>query len=173
MQLKEALLHRRSIRRYTTDVVADQLITDIIRAGMYAPSAANKQPWHFIVIRQQKTFEDIVAFHPHARMLLQAQAAILVCSDSKLEHGPGYGVVDCSAAVENMLLYAHGLGLGACWIGIHPREERKKNISELLNLPGHVAPIALISLGYPAETKATPERFEPTRIHYEKWPTGI
>ena len=78
-------------------------------------------------------------------------------------------VIDCSAATENILLAAHGIGLGAVWLGLHPREERKQAIRDLFKLPENIQPLSLISIGYPDEVKETPERFKPERIHYNKW----
>lgn len=169
METLTAIHSRRSIRKYSPADVSDELVKKLIIAGMYAPSASNKRPWHFVVIRNRSTFSSIIEFHPHARMLEGAPAAILVCGDKQLEHGPGYAVVDCSAAVQNVLLAAHDQGLGACWIGIHPREERKSKIAALISLPDHIEPIALISLGYPAETRNQPDRADLSRLHYEHW----
>lgn len=92
-----------------------------------------------------------------------------MCGDENLELSQGYWVVDCSAATQNILLAAHGLGLGAVWLGVHPREERKKDMRRLFNLPQNIQPLSLISIGYPDEQKKTPERFKPERIHYNAW----
>ncbi|HQK38410.1 MAG TPA: nitroreductase family protein, partial [Bacteroidales bacterium] len=86
-----------------------------------------------------------------------------------LAHTPDYVPVDCAAATENILLAAHGLGLGAVWVGIHPREERKKALKELFRLPDHIQPFSVISLGYPAEKVPVPNRFRPDRIHENGW----
>ena len=169
MELREGLITRRSIRKYTGEKVTDEMIMQILEAGMYAPSAVNRQPWHFIIIRSKETFRKIMNIHPYAGMLENADVAILVCGDTKLEHGPGYWVVDCSAATENMLLAIHGLGLGGVWVGIHPREHRKDAMKKLLNLPGHVQPCALIVCGWPAESKPQPQRFKKDKIHWETW----
>lgn len=162
---------RRSIRKYTGEKVPYELINSLLLAGMHAPSAVNKQPWHFVVLDDQKVFEEIIAVHPHAGMLRGASHAILVCGDLKLQHDDGYWIVDCGAVTENILLAAHAQGLGACWIGIHPREVRKEALTRLLDLPAHVVPFALISLGYPAEKKAQADRFTPSKVHYNHWGT--
>jgi nitroreductase len=78
-------------------------------------------------------------------------------------------VVDCSAATQNILLATHGLGLGAVWLGLHPREERKDDIKSIINLPNHIQPLSLISIGIPDEQKQDPERFKLERIHYNTW----
>lgn len=169
MDLFDALYQRRSIRKYTQEVISDTDIEKIIEAGMYAPSAVNKQPWHFIVFRNRKTTESILKVHPNASMLRQSDAGILVCFDKNLQHDEGYGPIDCSAATQNMLLAAHGFGFGACWIGIYPRENRIKSLHKLFDLPEHVVPFAVISVGYPNEVKQKPERYKKDRIHIEKW----
>jgi nitroreductase len=169
MELFEAIYTRRSIRRYSGKEIDENLVNKIIYAGMYAPSAVNKQPWHFIVCSDKNTFGSIMQIHKNALMLAGASKAILVCYDDKLQHDEGYGAVDCAAATQNMLLAAHDLGLGACWIGLYPRKERIKHLKQIFNLPEHVIPFSLISLGYPAESKTTPDRIKPDRIRKEHW----
>jgi nitroreductase len=169
MDVFEALLNRRSIRKYTGEKVSDELLEKIIEAGMYAPSAVNTKPWHYIVFRSASTFDAIIEANSNAGMLKQASAAILICYDEKLQHDNGYGPVDCSAATQNMLLAAHGLGLGACWVGIYPRQNRIDALHNLFNLPEHVVPFAVISIGFPNEARNKPLRFLKDRIHWEKW----
>lgn len=169
METLQAILTRRSIRRYTPHPIAEDQIETIIRAGMYAPSAVNKQPWHFIVFRNVSTIEKIVEVHPNASMLQHAAAGILVCWDDELQHDTGYGPVDCSAATQNMLLAAHSLGIGAVWVGIYPRPQRIEVVHKVFRLPIHIKPFSILSLGYPAEEKPQPDRFMPARIHNETW----
>lgn len=169
MDIIEGIFSRRSIRKYTDKEITDAQVEMIIKTGMYAPSASNQQPWHFIVIKDRKILNKIAEVHPYAKMLTQAQLAISVCGDENLELSKGYWVVDCSAATQNMLLAVHDLGLGAVWLGIHPREERKNEIRKIFSLPDNIQPLSLISIGYPAEEKDIPERFKPERIHYNAW----
>lgn len=166
------LYTRRSIRKYAEKKVPEAAIREMIKAAMYAPSAVNRQPWHFIVVSDRDLLNRIMEIHPHASFLATASHAILVCGDEQLQHDEGYYVVDCGAATQNLLLAAHMLGIGSCWIGVHPREERKKRFSELFGLPAHVHPYALVALGYPQEQKTTPERYRPERIHYNAWPSN-
>jgi len=102
-------------------------------------------------------------------MLKQASVAILVCLDKNLELADGYGIQDCSTATQNILLAAHAKGLGAVWLGIYPREHRVENMRKLLNLPDNITPLSLVSIGYPAEEKPPEDRFDSSRIHYERW----
>lgn len=172
MQLLEALKTRRSIRKYKDKPVSNNLLEQIIEYGMYAPSAVNKQPWHFIIFRNEDTINELINVHPNAAMLKQADSGILICYDKTLEHDKGYGIIDCSAATQNMLLAAHDMGLGACWIGIHPRQQRISALAEAFKLPEHIIPFAVVSVGYSNETKNTPDRLRKERIHYEMWPNA-
>jgi nitroreductase len=169
MNVIELLTSRRSIRKYTDKEVADELIEKLLIAGMYAPSAGNQQPWHFLVIKDKTLLTKITEFHPYAKMLPNASVAILVCADTQLETKIGYWHIDCSAASQNILIAAHGLGLGAVWLGIYPRPERQEGMRELFHLPQNIEPFSLISVGYAAEEKPTPERFKADRVHTNKW----
>lgn len=136
---------------------------------MYAPSAVNMQPWHFVVIDDNSLMEKVMEIHPYARMMQTASHAVVVCGDEQLQHADGYWVVDCGAATQNLLLAAQTLGIGTCWVGLHPKEERKFAFSRLLNLPSHVKPFALVALGYPDEQKPRPERFHAEKVRYNGW----
>jgi nitroreductase len=163
------ILDRRSIRRFTDRRISREQIRSLLTAAMYAPSAVNRQPWHFVVIDDQALMEQIMEVHPHARMLQSASHAIVVCGDEQLQHDDGYWVVDCGAATQNLLLAAHAMKLGACWVGLHPREERKRALSKLLKLPSHVRPFALVALGYPDEQKQRPDRFHAGKVKHNDW----
>ena len=135
---------------------------------MCAPSADNRQPWCFVIIKDRKILNEIPKYHPYAQMLKEAPVAILVCCDSDLQLGE-LGVEDCSAATQNILLAAHAKGLGAVWLGISPAEPRVTLTKKLLNLPEHIIPISLISIGYPAEQKPRQDRYRADRVHYNQW----
>jgi nitroreductase len=102
-------------------------------------------------------------------MLKEAALAILVCGDEKLELSKGYWPVDCAAATQNILLAAHALELGAVWLGVYPRRERQDGIRKIFNLPDHIHPFSVVSVGYPDEQKAVPERYNEERVHWNKW----
>ena len=169
MDALDALLTRRSIRKYDNRELSRELLEELIKYGMFAPSACNKQPWHFIIITDRKILDEIAEFHPNGKMLKDATYAILVCGDEVKAHDKNYWPVDCSAATQNILIAAHAKGLGACWIGIYPREERIANMKMIMNLPEHVHAFSLISLGYPAETPRSAQRFDSSRIHLNTW----
>ena len=167
METLKAILTRRSIRKYTGEPVSEEMIRKMLEAGMAAPSANNQQPWQFVVITDRKLLNAVPKFHEYAQMLKGAPCAILVCGEDPDKHL--YWQQDCAAAVQNILLAAHGLGLGAVWLGIYPREPRVKEMEKLLNLPGTVVPMALISIGHPAEDKPPANRFTEERTHRNQW----
>lgn len=169
MESLNYILDRRSIRRFKEQKVDNLIIKKILTAAMYAPSAVNRQPWHFVVIDDPGMLLKIMEIHPYARMLQTASHAIVVCGDEELQHDDGYWVVDCGAATQNLLLAAFTLGLGTCWVGLQPREERLTAFSRLLTLPYHVKPFAMVALGYPDETKSRPDRFSPEKVKYNGW----
>jgi nitroreductase len=136
---------------------------------MAAPSANNCQPWHFVVLTDHKIMDKIPEFHPYSKMLCEASVAILICVDKKRQSAEGYGIQDCSAATQNILLAAHSKGLGAVWLGIYPREVRVAGMRELLKIPESILPLSLISIGYPAEAKLPANRFNKDWVHYNKW----
>ena len=169
MDTLETIFTRRSIRKYKKQTISEKIVHDLLDAASSAPSAGNQQPWHFIVIDERKLLNVIHTFHPSANMVKEADKAILVCGDLNLEKFKGYWMIDCAAATENLLLAAHSLGLGACWLGIYPREGRVAGMRKLFQLPSHIMPFALVSLGYPGEYKPREDRFNASRIHRNKW----
>lgn len=169
MNVIEAIFTRRSMRKYTGKPLEQGELKLIIKAGFYAPSAHNKQPWHFVVVKDPNMLEKIASEHQYAKMLPQAGCAIIVCGDKKVEGMPGFLIEDCSAAIENMLLAAHGLGLGAVWCGLHPVTKLTKMISGLLGLPAEIIPVGLVVVGHSAEVRDTTERYDEGRVHNEKW----
>jgi len=166
MEAMEAILTRRSIRKYTKQPVSESLVKEILTAAMSAPSANNKQPWQFVVMNQREVLDKVPEFHLHANMIKEAPLAILVCGDLTRQEHKGYLVLDCTAATENLLLAVHAKELGAVWLGIYPREERISGIKKLLALPDDIMPIALLVIGYPAEQKPAENRYKDNVICY-------
>lgn len=152
---------RRSIRAYTRDPVGDEAVQKLLEAAMAAPSAAACDPWRFIVVRNRDTLSQLTAALPYGQMLGSAALGIIVCGDLAAAHDKqiSYLLQDCSAAIENLLLCAHILGLGACWLGVHPREQRVASLQQILKLEGSVIPVACIAVGHPAEAKEPRTRF--------------
>jgi nitroreductase len=171
MDTLEAIHTRRSIREYQDKPVPDELVTEMLKAAMAAPSARNQQSWEFVIVTDKEIREKIPTVCPFAQMIVHAPLAILVCGNLEIETSQGYWVIDCAAATQNMLLAAHALGLGAVWTGVYPREERMDGLTELLNLPEYILPHSLVVIGYPAEQPEHPDRFQPEKIHYNGWET--
>lgn len=168
LEALDAILTRRSIRRYTGEPVPTTAIEEILAAAMNAPSSKNLRPWHFLVITDRRILREVPSFHPHAKMVPDAPAAILVCGDlARDEHG--FWVQDCSAATQNILLSAHAKGLGAVWLGVYPLAERVAGFRRLLGLPETVVPLSLVPIGFPAVKKPREDRFDRSRIHGDRW----
>ncbi|MEA2012811.1 MAG: nitroreductase family protein [Verrucomicrobiota bacterium] len=165
------LFSRRSIRKYTNQKISEQTIRDILDAAMAAPSAVATDPWRFIVIRKKKTLQKIADVLPNGTMIADADVGIIICGDINAAHTQelSYMLQDCSAAIENILLAVSQLGLGACWLGVHPRTDRIKNIKEIFSLPEEVIPISAIAIGYPAEEKEPRTRYDKNKVYFEEW----
>ena len=164
------ILARRSIREYTKQLISEDQIDLLLRAAMAAPSARDEQPWHFIVITEREVLDRLAERHPSTSILKSASLAIAVCGDLNLVTGLAeYWVQDCSAATMNILLAATGMGLGACWLGVHPRAERVEAVREVLLLPDNVTPLNLITIGYPAQAKPSRSQYKPERVHRNRW----
>mgnify|MGYP000843923739 CR=1 FL=1 len=169
MDVFEAIFTRRSIRKFTGEPVSADELHTILRAGSYAPSAHNYQPWHFLVVQDAAVLADLTEELPHSKMLAAAGCGIIVCGDSQRQWIPGFLMEDCAAAAENMLLAAHGLGLGAVWCGLYPDVKSADLVSNRLSLPQGILPVALIALGHPTESRTVAERYNPEKVHFEHW----
>lgn len=163
------ILTRTSIREYQDKAVEKDKVETLLRAGMAAPSAVNRQPWHFIVLTDKKMLAAIADITPNAAMAEKAPLAIVVCGDmTKALVGGGreFWVQDASAATENILLAAHALGLGAVWTGTYPSKDRSAKVAELLKMPDTLIPLNTIVIGYPAENPAPKDKWNPQNISY-------
>jgi nitroreductase len=162
---------RRSVRAYAPGQVSDETVRTLLEAAMAAPSAVAKDPWRFVVVRNKDTLNRIADALPNGKMLPQAAVGIVVCGDLEAAHDRqlSYLLQDCSAAIENLLLCVHALGLGACWLGVHPRQDRMKLLSHLLGLPSSVLPVCCLAIGRPGEVKQPRTRYNPAYVHFEKW----
>ncbi len=173
MECLKYIYTRRSVRGYREEEVGDDEIEMILKAAMQAPSAKNEQPWHFIVVKSRENLRKLAELHPYGKMLEKAGAAIVVCGDEKLCQYPfDMWVQDCSAATQNILIAARMLGIGSCWLGVYPREDRMKPLAEFLDLPENVKVFCIVSLGYPKSDDdfyEAKDRFKPERVHREKW----
>ena len=160
---------RRSIRRYTNEPVTDEELRTLLEAAFCAPSACNFRPCDFVTVRSQRTREKLAKASQFAKMLPQAPLCLVVCGDTKKQPVRELLVNDASAAVENILLAAHAVGLGAVWLGVHIGEGWYGALCEELRLPENVLPLAGIAIGHPDEQRDAPERYVESRVHAEQW----
>lgn len=160
---------RTSIRDYEARPVEKEKVEKMLRAAMAAPTAMNKQPWHFVVVDQRNVLDALAGTNPYAKMLKKAPLAIVVCGNTdKMIEGGGrdFWIQDASAATENLLLAAHAMGLGAVWTGAYPSEERCISISKVLSLSDNLVPLNMIVLGYPAEHPQPKQKFKEENVSY-------
>ncbi len=169
MEIMEAILTRRSIRKYTGEPVTETEIRQIIRAGSHAPSAHNRQPWHFVVLQDPDMLRQISEAHPYGKMIPQAGTVLIVCGDTERQSEVGFLTEDCAAAIENMLLAARGMGLGTVWCGLHPVPQLVGAMRGLLTLPESIVPIGLVVVGHGDEERAVRDRYDEQKVHWGKW----
>lgn len=162
------ILARTSIRSYQDRPVEQDKIEKMLRAGMAAPSAVDKRPWHFIVVTDRQILEGLAEANPNAGMAARAPLAIVVCGDKSkaLTRVPDYWVQDVAAATENILLAAQGMGLGAVWTGTYPVTDRVEKVAKVLNLPEHIVPFCTIVIGYPEMYQAPKDKWDEGNISY-------
>ena len=160
---------RRSVRKFLPQPVEEEKIEKMLRAGMAAPSAGNQQPWEFYVVRDKKILQDLSHCSLYAGCAAKAPAAIVVCSRDDNMRFHAFANLDLSACVENILLEAVCLGLGAVWLGVAPYASRELNVRRAIGIPKGLTAFAVIPVGYAADTveeRAKEDRFDPERIHY-------
>lgn len=170
----ECIMTRYSLRSYSPQKVNDSITEKILRAGMAAPTAVNKQPWEMVVITDWELKDSLANLSRGTSMMKDAPLIISVCANTnRFLKGDtpqgGYWVQDCSAATENMLLAAHALGLGGVWCGVFPVQERVERVRALLNLPDTLIPLNVIAFGYPAGPGSVKEKWAPGRVHYNRF----
>lgn len=167
------VIHQRtSIRKYQTRPVTQEQLETLVKAGMAAPSAMNKQPWQFIIVEDKEILQALGKDIQTSKMVQQAPAAIIVCGDMQ-KTGEGwlqqYWIQDCSAASQNILLAITDMGLGGVWTSIYPAPERMKIVGNILNLPEHIIPLNIIPIGYPAESQSAKDKWDTKKVHRNKF----
>lgn len=165
------LFERRSIRRYTGESISKAQLLMISEAGLAAPSASNRRPWHITIITNREELNKLAESNPYGKMLTKAAAAFVVSGDkNRMYEGEAqeFWIQDCSAVTQNILLAAHGLGYGAVWIGQHPLQDRKKAAREILSLPQHLEPLSLIAIGIPDESKEARTQWEASQVTWRE-----
>ena len=152
-------------------MVSEDEIETMLQAAMAAPSASNRKPWHFVVVREPKTLQHLAGSHPYAKMLPAASVCIVPCGEpgASIPGRNDYWIQDLAAATENILLAATGLGLGAVWCGVYPVPERVAAARTILGLPEDIVPFAYVAIGHPAEQKKPRTQYDPARVHRDHW----
>jgi nitroreductase len=165
------LFSRRSIRKFADGTITDEQVELLLQAAMAAPSAGNRKPWHFVVVRDPATRRKIAASHPYAQMAIDAPVVIVPCGQPELSFAdrPAFWVQDLSAATENLLLAAVALGLGAVWCGVFPNQERVIEARAILGIPEDVIPLCYVPVGVPGEDKEPRTQYDAGRVHRETW----
>ncbi len=170
MDLMETIKTRRSIRRFKSANISDRVIDSLIDAARHAPSAGDTQPWEFVVVRDKAVKERLAETHAFSDFVTGAPVCIVVLSNEKIS--PNYFAIDVACAIENLLLAAHGRGLGACWVAVYdplnPNFER--HVRSVLNVPSYLRVIAMVPIGHPDE-KVEPRKLRALDkiVHYEKY----
>jgi nitroreductase len=173
MDILKAIFDRRSVRKYTGAKVKREKLEMLVKAGMAAPTSRDTRHFRFIIVDEPEMIDELVQGLPYAKMLATARHAIIVVSDLSIAYGgleTGYWLQDCSAAAENILIAAQASGLGACWTGVHPREERVEFLKELFNLPENIRPLCVIAVGIPTGEDNKPrDKFNPEHLFWNEW----
>jgi nitroreductase len=161
------IFSRRSIRKFTGEPIGDDDVKSLLEAGAAAPSANDTKCWRFVAVTDPDMRKTLADIHPHGKMQAEAGCSIAVCADPT--SSPGYWEQDCSAATENILLAANALGLGAVWLGVHPKLDRKTQLAKALGIPAGIELFCLIAIGHPAEEKEARTQLSAEMDHRDKW----
>ena len=162
----ENIAERKSVRKYLNKSVEEDKIDAMVKAGMAAPSGMDRRPWEFVVVTDREALDSMAAKLPYAKMLTNAPLAIVVCGDTTRS---SYWYLDCSAATQNVLLAAEALGLGAVWTAAYPYEDRIDVVRQNTGLPENIVPLCVIPIGYPDGPQKAKDKFDPQRVHRNKY----
>ncbi|MDR2010501.1 MAG: nitroreductase family protein [Bacteroidales bacterium] len=168
----DVIYNRKSVRNFTDQPVEREKLEILVKAGMAAPSARNLQPWVFVIVQDRNIMNILADSLPNARMLKNAQAAIIVCGDitkAYTDVDEAYWVQDCCAASQNILLAAEAVGLGAVWTAAYPYKERIEPVKNHLNLPEYIIPLNVIPIGYPTGEDKVKDKWKEENLRWEKW----
>lgn len=167
----DCILNRRSVRSYTADPVSEADLKMLLKAGMCAPSAVNKKPWQFVVIRDGQRRAALAEICPYWHPAKDAPVVIVVCGDTT-SHDDAvekFYVQDCACASENILCAATGLNLGGVWLGVYGEEDRMLGVSRLLQLPDGVYPVSILAIGHPATYPEPHDTYDEYCVHQETY----
>ena len=147
-----SIFHRTSIRTYQDKKVEAEKTEKMLQAAMAAPSAGNQQPWEYYVVTNADKLKELAQTSPYAGCTANAPMAFVACYRKECRM-PEYAPIDLSASVENLLLEADELGLGAVWLGIAPLRDRMDKVREVISIPEELEAFAIIPCGYPVQIR--------------------
>lgn len=167
----QPIFRRRSIRSFLPRSVDQHDVGLLLEAAMAAPSARATYPAEFLVLQDAEIRRKVSECLPNGKFLAQAPLGMILCGDQErcCHRELSYLLQDCSACMENLLLAASIMGLGACWLGVHPNQDRIDAIRKLFDLPGKILPVAAVALGWPSETKPPRTQYNPEQVHLNRW----
>jgi nitroreductase len=162
---------RKSVKSFTGAPVSQLNLDKILRAGMAAPTAVNKQPWSFVVVTDRKQIDALAAGLPTARGIDKAGAVIIVCTEPERAHlkNRDLAIIDASLASENILLATEALGLGGHWTACVPYEDKMQHVRTVLGIPAGVIPLNVILIGVPTGEDKPKDKYQKDKIHWGKW----
>ena len=163
------IFKRHSVRKFTDEKVPEELIENLLKAGMQAPSSCNAQPWEFIVVSKEEDKKAISEMHRFAKPA--AGASHLIITLGNLNQAKVHGMIeqDLGACNENILLQATHEGLGAVWLGFHPIEDRTLRLKEFLNIPDYCIPFSVICVGWPESEGNVKLRYDESKVHFDRF----
>ena len=166
----DAIFTRVSVRSFSDERVSEEDIEKMLRAGMQAPTAANKQPWQFVVVDDPQLLEQLGKTSPYSGAAAKAPLAIVPTINETGSQMLQYSTLDLSACTENILLEAAALGLGGVWLCVYPEQDYIEHVRKTLGMPDTVTPFSLLAIGHPKdEVPAQRSRYDTARIHRNKW----
>lgn len=167
----ENIYTRKSIRKYTEEEIEFSDLKQILKAAMSAPTARNKRPYHFVVVKEQEIKDKLAKAKSAAKMIEESYYSIVVCCDKDKEETIDFIHQDCAAATQNILLASHALNLGAVWIGVRQDDEKEfdKNIKKILDLPDNIIPVSIVAIGHPDQTREVFDTYEKEKVHFDLW----
>lgn len=171
MEALKAILERRSYRVYQDKPVSDEIVENLLKAGMFAPSAMNSQPWEFLVIRDQQKKEQLSELSSNWSMLKHAPLGILVMANTSGYRAKttDFFVQDCAASTMCILLAAEAQGLGGVYLGLYPKQSEMQKVRDLLDIPAHIIPFSLVSIGYPDKPLYPHRTFRKHMVHHDEY----
>ncbi len=176
------IMQRKSVRSYTSDTIAADVMEKLLRAAVAAPSGMDVRPWHIVVMTDKSQYDKLFEGNFNMEKFQQSAAVVIFCADTTVTRAPREnpnGPVetkpnsiwrdDMGACTENFLLAAEAYGLGAVWTACYPFHDRMDPVAAYLNLPGNIVPYSIVPVGYPAGDEQPKNKWNPERIHYNRW----